>query len=92
MRVTRTPRRRPFPTPPACRPYRKNVQHIILVRPSGFLKAVLAFMRPFVSRKAVRKIKQVWRLLTRERKGGHQPCWASQRGTASSPCRAISTA
>jgi len=41
------------------RPFRKNVQYVILVRPSGFLRAILAFMRPFVSRKAGRKIKMV---------------------------------
>ena len=41
------------------RPFRKNVQYIILVRPSGFLKAILRFMRPFVSKKAARKIKLV---------------------------------
>jgi len=41
------------------RPYRKNVQYVILVRPSGFLKAVLRFMRPFVSKKAGKKIKVV---------------------------------
>jgi len=41
------------------RPFRKNVQYVILVRPTGFLKAILAFMRPFVSRKAGRKIKTV---------------------------------
>lgn len=41
------------------RPFRKNVQYIILVRPSGFLRAILAFMRPFVSKKAGRKIKLV---------------------------------
>lgn len=41
------------------RPYRKNVQYVILVRPSAFLRAVLAFMRPFVSKKAGRKIKTV---------------------------------
>jgi Divergent CRAL/TRIO domain len=41
------------------RPYRKNVQYVILVKPSGFLKAMLAFMRPFVSKKAGRKIKAV---------------------------------
>ena len=41
------------------RPFRKNVQHIVLVRPSFFLRAVLAFMRPFVSAKAGRKVKQV---------------------------------
>jgi len=44
------------------RPYRKNVQYVVLVRPTGFLKAILAFMRPFVSRKAGRKIKTVDRL------------------------------
>lgn len=41
------------------RPYRKNVQYVILVKPSGFLKAMLSFMRPFVSKKAGRKIKAV---------------------------------
>jgi hypothetical protein len=41
------------------RPYRKNVQFVILVKPSGFLKAMLAFMKPFVSKKAGRKIKAV---------------------------------
>jgi hypothetical protein len=41
------------------RPFRKNVQYVILVRPSRFLKAILAFMRPFVSKKAGRKIKVV---------------------------------
>jgi hypothetical protein len=41
------------------RPYRKNVQYVLLVRPSPFLRAVLAFMRPFVSRKAGRKIRAV---------------------------------
>ena len=41
------------------RPFRKNVQYIILVKPSGFLRAILAFMRPFVSTKASRKIKLV---------------------------------
>lgn len=41
------------------RPYRKNVQYVVLVRPSAFLKAVLKFMRPFVSNKAGRKIKVV---------------------------------
>ncbi len=41
------------------RPFRKNVQFIILVKPSGFLRAIMAFMRPFVSAKAARKIKLV---------------------------------
>ncbi|KAG7672522.1 hypothetical protein Ndes2437B_g02488 [Nannochloris sp. 'desiccata'] len=41
------------------RPYRKNVQYVILVKPSGFLKAMLSFMKPFVSKKAGRKIKAV---------------------------------
>lgn len=44
------------------RPYRKNVQYVILVRPSGFLRAILAFMRPFVSKKAGKKVKLVDRL------------------------------
>lgn len=41
------------------RPYRKNVQFVVLVRPSAFLRAVLNFMKPFVSKKAGRKIKLV---------------------------------
>ena len=41
------------------RPFRKNVQYIILVNPSGFLRAIMAFMRPFVSAKAGKKIKMV---------------------------------
>ena len=41
------------------RPYRKNVQYVLLVRPTAFLKAVLRFMSPFVSKKAGRKIKVV---------------------------------
>jgi len=41
------------------RPFRKNVQYIILVKPSGFLRTIMAFMRPFVSTKAARKIKLV---------------------------------
>ena len=39
------------------RPFRKNVQYIIMVKPSGFLRAIMSFMRPFVSKKAARKIK-----------------------------------
>ncbi|KAI3428329.1 hypothetical protein D9Q98_006709 [Chlorella vulgaris] len=41
------------------RPFRKHVQYVVLVRPSAFLRAVLGFMRPFFSKKAGRKIKQV---------------------------------
>ena len=41
------------------RPFRKNVQYVILVKPSAFLRAVVAFMRPFVSQKAGKKIKAV---------------------------------
>lgn len=38
------------------RPYRKNVQWVILVRPSAWLRFLLAFSRPFVSHKAHRKV------------------------------------
>ncbi|KDD71340.1 hypothetical protein H632_c5259p0, partial [Helicosporidium sp. ATCC 50920] len=41
------------------RPFKKNVKWILLVRPSGFLKAVLALLRPLLSAKAGRKIRQV---------------------------------
>ena len=41
------------------RPFRKNVKYIILVRPSKPLKALLSFLRPFVSRKAHRKVLKV---------------------------------
>jgi hypothetical protein len=44
---------------PTRRPFRKNVQYVILVRPSAFLRAMLAFMRPFVSKKAGKKVKVV---------------------------------
>jgi Divergent CRAL/TRIO domain len=38
------------------RPFRKNVAYIVLVRPSKWLKALLAMVRPFTSRKAHRKV------------------------------------
>ncbi|KAK9825463.1 hypothetical protein WJX81_005184 [Elliptochloris bilobata] len=38
------------------RPFRKHVKRIVLVRPSAGLKALLALLRPFASRKAGRKI------------------------------------
>ena len=41
------------------RPFRKNVKHIVLVRPSKPLQAFLALLRPFVSRKAHRKVIKV---------------------------------
>ena len=41
------------------RPFRKNVKYIILVRPSKPVKGLLSFLRPFVSRKAHRKILKV---------------------------------
>ena len=41
------------------RPFRKNVRFIILVRPSGMLKTLLAILRPFTSAKAAQKIKNV---------------------------------
>ena len=44
------------------RPFRKNVKYIILVRPSKPLKALLSFLRPFVSRKAHRKVLKVRRM------------------------------
>ena len=43
------------------RPFRKNVKYIILVRPSKPVKGLLSFLRPFVSRKAHRKILKVSR-------------------------------
>lgn len=41
------------------RPFRKNVKVIVLVRPAGFLRAVLALLRPLLSAKAARKLRQV---------------------------------
>ena len=41
------------------RPFRKNVKIIILVRPSKPLRAFLALIRPFISRKAHRKVVKV---------------------------------
>ncbi len=41
------------------RPFRKNVKFIILVRPSKPLKAFLTMLRPFLSRKAHRKVIKV---------------------------------
>ncbi|KAK9820116.1 hypothetical protein WJX72_006268 [[Myrmecia] bisecta] len=41
------------------RPFRKNVKFVILVRPSRMLRTVLACMRPFLSRKAHKKVKKV---------------------------------
>ena len=41
------------------RPFRKNVKYIILVRASKPLKALLSFLKPFVSRKAHRKVLKV---------------------------------
>jgi hypothetical protein len=41
------------------RPFRKNVKYIILVRPSKPLKAFLTVLRPFLSRKAHRKVVKV---------------------------------
>lgn len=41
------------------RPFRKNVKYIILVRPSKALKAFLTMLRPFLSRKAHRKVVKV---------------------------------
>eukprot|EP00884_Botryococcus_braunii_P017516 jgi/Botrbrau1/4448/Bobra.0348s0036.3 len=38
------------------RPFRKNVAYIVLVRPSKWLKTLLAMIRPFLSRKAHRKV------------------------------------
>ncbi|CAL5219363.1 g1182 [Coccomyxa viridis] len=46
------------------RPFRKNVKFIILVRPSKPLKALLAFLKPFVSRKAHRKVLKIESLAT----------------------------
>ncbi len=41
------------------RPFRKNVGYILLVRPTGGLKALVACIRPFVSAKAARKVRKV---------------------------------
>ena len=41
------------------RPFRKNVRYILLVRPSGGLKALVACIRPFVSAKAAKKVRKV---------------------------------
>ncbi|DBA82124.1 TPA: hypothetical protein ACH3X1_007113 [Trebouxia sp. C0004] len=41
------------------RPFRKNVRYIMLVRPTGGLKALVACIRPFVSAKAARKVRKV---------------------------------
>ena len=41
------------------RPFRKNVRYILLVRPTGGLKALVACIRPFVSAKAAKKVKKV---------------------------------
>lgn len=41
------------------RPFRKNVRYILLVRPTGGLKALVACIRPFVSSKAAKKVKKV---------------------------------
>ena len=41
------------------RPFRKNVKYVILVRPSKPVKGLLSFLRPFLSRKAHRKILKV---------------------------------
>lgn len=40
-------------------PFRKNVKHVILVRPSAGLKFMLAIMRPLLSPKAYVKVKKV---------------------------------
>ena len=41
------------------KPYRKNVKHIVLVSPSPMAKAILAITAPFVSSKAMAKVKKV---------------------------------
>lgn len=41
------------------KPFRKNVQYIVLVRPTSGLKTLVAIIRPFVSSKAARKVKKV---------------------------------
>ena len=46
------------------RPFRKNVRYILLVRPTGGLKALVACIRPFVSGKAAKKVKQVSTILS----------------------------
>lgn len=46
------------------RPFRKNVRYILLVRPTGGLKALVTCIRPFVSAKAAKKVRKVSKLLT----------------------------
>lgn len=40
-------------------PFKKNVKHVILVRPSVTLRLMLAIMRPLISTKAYVKLKRV---------------------------------
>ncbi len=40
-------------------PFRKNVKHVVLVRPSAGLKFMLAIVRPLLSPKAYVKVKKV---------------------------------
>lgn len=44
-------------------PFKKNVKHVILVRPSATLNFMLAIMRPLISRKAFVKLKKVLHFL-----------------------------
>lgn len=41
------------------RPFKKNVKYVVLVRPTGWLKTLLAVVRPVTSRKSARKLKKV---------------------------------
>jgi hypothetical protein len=48
------------PSLPACPcRYRKNVQHVLVVGPGPLARLLLGLARPFISRKAVAKVKQV---------------------------------
>lgn len=42
-------------------PFKKNVKHVILVRPSATLNFMLTLMRPLISKKAYVKLKKVTR-------------------------------
>eukprot|EP00891_Asterochloris_glomerata_P000615 jgi/Astpho2/615/Aster-04457 len=41
------------------RPFKKNVKYVVLVRPTGWLKTLLAVVRPVTSRKSARKLKKL---------------------------------
>lgn len=57
------------------RPFRKNVRYILLVRPTGGLKTLVACIRPFVSAKAAKKVKKVMHVSAQ-----NQNIWAANAG------------